>query len=166
MESDYRALLPDYDDDDDDGGNYGAIAVAEEERKVWKIWPWQMIPPMGAGQTVKRQMVTYRIMAFGEEMAGFGQVVKGLGNLHHLSLSCVGLRQVVKVWIWTSPPDRLLRRNAANGENIILDLCMCIVLTKVVYGDGTFRTAPSTAVGRFHQNLWVHFKSPICSRVI
>ena len=46
MESDYRAL-PDYDDDDDDGGNYGAIAVAEEERKVWKIWPWQMIPPIG-----------------------------------------------------------------------------------------------------------------------
>ena len=40
--------LPDYDDDDDDdGGNYGAIAVAEEERKVWKIWPWQMIPPIG-----------------------------------------------------------------------------------------------------------------------
>ena len=56
---------------------------------------------------------------------------------------------MVKVWIWTSPPDRLLRRNAANGENITLDLCMCSVLTKVVYGDGTFRTAPSTAVGRF-----------------
>ena len=32
------------------------------------------------------------------------------------------------------------------------------VLTKVVHGDGTFRTAPSTAVGSFYQNLWVHFK--------
>ena len=70
-----------------------------------------------------------------------------------MSLSGAGLRQVVKVWIWTSPPDRLLRRNAVNGDNITLDLCMCSVLTKVVHGDGTFRTAPSTAVGRFYHNL-------------
>ena len=58
---------------------------------------------------------------------------------------------MVKVWIWTSPPDRLLRRNAANGENITLDLCAYAVflLFKVVHGDGTFRTAPSTAVGHF-----------------
>ena len=31
----------------------------------------------GAGQTVKRRMVTYRIKAFGEDLAGFGQVGKG-----------------------------------------------------------------------------------------
>ena len=96
-------------------------------------------------------------MAFGEELAGFGQVVKGLGTFHQLSLSCTGFSQVVNIWIWTSPPDRLLRRNAANGEYITLDLCMCSVLTKVVHGDSTLRTAPSTAVGRLYQNLWVHF---------
>ena len=73
---------------------------------------------------------------------------------------------MVKEWILTSPPDRLLCRNVANGENITSDMCICSVLIKVVYGDGTFRTAPSTAVRRFYQNLWVHFKCPICSRVI
>ena len=55
----------------------------------------------GAGQTVKRQMVTYRIMAFGEEMAGFGQVVKDLGNL--------------------SPLVTILRRTQASGKSIDLD---------------------------------------------
>ena len=56
---------------------------------------------MGAGQTVKRQMVTYRIMAFGEEMAGFGQVVKGLRNL--------------------SPLVTILRRTQASGKSMDLD---------------------------------------------
>ena len=56
---------------------------------------------LGAGQTVKRQMVTYRIMAFGEEMAGFGQVVKGLGNL--------------------SPLVTILRRTQASGKSMDLD---------------------------------------------
>ena len=42
---------------------------------------WNELCTPGAGQTVKRQMVTYRITALGEELAGFGQVVKGLGIL-------------------------------------------------------------------------------------
>ena len=87
----------------------------------------------GAGQTVKRQMVTYRIMAFGEELAGFGQVVKGLGNL--------------------SPLVTILRRTQASGKSMDLDfstwpapaqecgewwkyyiglVCICSVLAKVV----------------------------------
>ena len=55
----------------------------------------------GAGQTVKRQMVTYRITAFGEELAGFGQVVKGLGNL--------------------SPLVTILRRTQASGKTMDFD---------------------------------------------
>ena len=46
-------------------------------------------------------MVTYRIMAFGEELAGFGQVVKGLGNL--------------------SPLVAILCRNQASGKSMELD---------------------------------------------
>ena len=40
---------------------------------------------VGAGQTVKRQMVTYRIMAFGKELAGFGQVGNALETLFPLA---------------------------------------------------------------------------------
>ena len=32
------------------------------------------------------------------------------------------------------------------------------VHTKVIHSDGTFRTAPSTATGRFYQNLMLHCK--------
>ena len=39
----------------------------------------------GAGQTVKRQMVTYRITAFGKELAGFGQVGNALETLFPLA---------------------------------------------------------------------------------
>ena len=39
----------------------------------------------GAGQTVKRQMVTYRIEAFGKELAGFGQVGNALETLFPLA---------------------------------------------------------------------------------
>ena len=40
---------------------------------------------LGAGQTVKRQMVTYRITAFGKELAGFGQVGNALETLFPLA---------------------------------------------------------------------------------
>ena len=55
----------------------------------------------GAGQTVKRQMVTYRITAFGKDLAGFGQVGKGWGNL--------------------SPLATYLHRSQASGERVDLN---------------------------------------------